>query len=71
MACKAETMDVDLASAVNKEMTAMVGEEEELRDKVKKMVSKCYRLEAYLFRVAAIKLSSKTTCCCHCNQVKD
>uniref|UniRef100_A0A673B4N0 [histone H3]-trimethyl-L-lysine(4) demethylase n=1 Tax=Sphaeramia orbicularis TaxID=375764 RepID=A0A673B4N0_9TELE len=38
MACKADTMDVDLASVVNKEMTAMVEEEEELRDKVKKMV---------------------------------
>uniref|UniRef100_A0A3B4THE0 [histone H3]-trimethyl-L-lysine(4) demethylase n=1 Tax=Seriola dumerili TaxID=41447 RepID=A0A3B4THE0_SERDU len=37
MACKADTMDVDLASAVQKEMTVMVQEEEELREKINKM----------------------------------
>ncbi|XP_035518499.1 lysine (K)-specific demethylase 5Ba [Morone saxatilis] len=37
MACKAETMDVDLAAAVQKEMTIMVYEEEKLREKIKKM----------------------------------
>lgn len=39
MACKADTMDVDLASAVQKEMTIMVQEEEELRQKINKLVS--------------------------------
>lgn len=38
MVCKADTIDVDLASAVLKEMIAMVKEEEELREKIKKMV---------------------------------
>uniref|UniRef100_A0A8D3CA95 [histone H3]-trimethyl-L-lysine(4) demethylase n=1 Tax=Scophthalmus maximus TaxID=52904 RepID=A0A8D3CA95_SCOMX len=37
MACKADTMDVDLASAVQKEMTIMVQEEEELRRKINKL----------------------------------
>uniref|UniRef100_A0A3B4WMY6 [histone H3]-trimethyl-L-lysine(4) demethylase n=1 Tax=Seriola lalandi dorsalis TaxID=1841481 RepID=A0A3B4WMY6_SERLL len=37
MACKADTMDVDLASAVQKEMTIMVQEEEKLREKINKM----------------------------------
>ncbi|XP_060898722.1 lysine (K)-specific demethylase 5Ba [Labrus mixtus] len=37
MAYKADTMDVELASAVQKEMTVMVQEEEELREKIKKM----------------------------------
>uniref|UniRef100_A0A8C4GK47 [histone H3]-trimethyl-L-lysine(4) demethylase n=1 Tax=Dicentrarchus labrax TaxID=13489 RepID=A0A8C4GK47_DICLA len=37
MACKAETMDVDLAAAVQKEMTIMVYEEEKLRERIKKM----------------------------------
>ncbi|XP_054640536.1 lysine (K)-specific demethylase 5Ba [Dunckerocampus dactyliophorus] len=37
MACKANMMDVDLASAVHKEMAAMVQEEEELREKINKM----------------------------------
>ncbi|KAF7654696.1 hypothetical protein LDENG_00066550 [Lucifuga dentata] len=37
MATKADSMDIDLASAVLKEMNVMIQEEEELRDKVKKM----------------------------------
>ncbi|XP_010778965.1 lysine (K)-specific demethylase 5Ba isoform X2 [Notothenia coriiceps] len=37
MACKADTMDVELASAVQKEMTVMVREEEQLRGKIDKM----------------------------------
>uniref|UniRef100_A0A7N8YK11 [histone H3]-trimethyl-L-lysine(4) demethylase n=1 Tax=Mastacembelus armatus TaxID=205130 RepID=A0A7N8YK11_9TELE len=37
MACKADTMDVDLASAIHKDMTTMIQEEEELRQKTKKM----------------------------------
>ncbi|XP_071351633.1 lysine (K)-specific demethylase 5Ba isoform X2 [Trachinotus anak] len=37
MACKADTMDVDLAAAVQKEMTIMIREEEELREKINKM----------------------------------
>lgn len=38
MADKADTMDVDLASAVQKEMTDMVQEEEQLREKINKLV---------------------------------
>uniref|UniRef100_A0A668AGA5 [histone H3]-trimethyl-L-lysine(4) demethylase n=1 Tax=Myripristis murdjan TaxID=586833 RepID=A0A668AGA5_9TELE len=37
MALKADAMDVDLASAVHKDMTVMIQEEEELRKKVNKM----------------------------------
>uniref|UniRef100_A0AAQ4NXS3 [histone H3]-trimethyl-L-lysine(4) demethylase n=1 Tax=Gasterosteus aculeatus aculeatus TaxID=481459 RepID=A0AAQ4NXS3_GASAC len=37
MADKADTMDVDLASAVQKEMTDMVQEEEQLREKINKL----------------------------------
>uniref|UniRef100_A0A672JJ40 [histone H3]-trimethyl-L-lysine(4) demethylase n=1 Tax=Salarias fasciatus TaxID=181472 RepID=A0A672JJ40_SALFA len=37
MACKAELIDVDLASVVQKEMTVMVQEEKKLRDKISKM----------------------------------
>uniref|UniRef100_A0A3B4AC24 [histone H3]-trimethyl-L-lysine(4) demethylase n=1 Tax=Periophthalmus magnuspinnatus TaxID=409849 RepID=A0A3B4AC24_9GOBI len=37
MASKAETLDVVLASAVHKDMVLMIREEQELRDKVKKM----------------------------------
>ncbi|KAM9859813.1 lysine (K)-specific demethylase 5Ba isoform 2-T2 [Aulostomus maculatus] len=37
MACKADTMDMDLAAAVQKEMTSMIEEEEELRKKISKM----------------------------------
>ncbi|XP_040907391.1 lysine-specific demethylase 5B-B [Toxotes jaculatrix] len=37
MASKADTLDVVLASAVHKDMVAMIQEEQELRDKVKKM----------------------------------
>ncbi|XP_061146653.1 lysine (K)-specific demethylase 5Ba isoform X1 [Syngnathus typhle] len=37
MAFKAETVDVELASAVHKEMAAMIQEEEELREKTNKM----------------------------------
>lgn len=44
MAGKADTMDVELASAVQKEMVLMLQEEEELRQKVKKMVSSYYTL---------------------------
>lgn len=40
MACKADTMDVELASAVQKEMTSMIQEEEELREKINKMVKR-------------------------------
>lgn len=39
MAFKADTMDVDLASILQKEMTNMIKEEEELRESIKKMVS--------------------------------
>ncbi|XP_077386911.1 lysine (K)-specific demethylase 5Ba [Festucalex cinctus] len=37
MAFKAQTLDVELASAVYKEMVAMIQEEEELREKINKM----------------------------------
>uniref|UniRef100_A0A4W6FWU7 [histone H3]-trimethyl-L-lysine(4) demethylase n=1 Tax=Lates calcarifer TaxID=8187 RepID=A0A4W6FWU7_LATCA len=37
MACKADMMDVDLASSVHKDMTIMIKEEEELRLKIIKM----------------------------------
>ncbi|XP_061920283.1 lysine-specific demethylase 5B-B-like isoform X1 [Entelurus aequoreus] len=37
MACKAKRLDVDLACAVQKEMVAMVKEEEELEEKINKM----------------------------------
>lgn len=40
MAMKAETLDVVLASAVHKDMVAMIQEEERLREKVKKLVRK-------------------------------
>lgn len=39
MALKADTMSVDLASEVQKDMTIMVREEEKLRHKINKMVS--------------------------------
>lgn len=39
MAFKADTLDVELASAVHKEMDAMLQEEEELREKIDKMVT--------------------------------
>lgn len=39
MAAKADYMDVDLASAVEKDMSTMVQEEEELREKIIKLVS--------------------------------
>lgn len=42
MAIKADTMSVDLASAVQKDMTVMVQEEEKLRQKINKMVSSSY-----------------------------
>ena len=38
MAYKADTMEVELASAVQKEMTVMVKEEEQLREQINKMV---------------------------------
>lgn len=38
MAFKADMMDVELASAVQKEMTAMVHEEKGLRERINKMV---------------------------------
>lgn len=38
MALKAETLSVVLASAVHKDMVTMIREEQELREKVKKMV---------------------------------
>lgn len=40
MAMKAETLDIVLASAVHKDMVAMIQEEESLREKVKKLVRK-------------------------------
>lgn len=44
MASKADTMDVDLAAAVQKEMAIMVQEEEQLREKINKMVGSSYLL---------------------------
>lgn len=38
MALKAETLDVVLASAVHKDMVAMIQDEENLRESVKKLV---------------------------------
>lgn len=38
MASKADTLDVVLASAVHKDMVAMIRDEQNMRDKVKKMV---------------------------------
>lgn len=38
MAMKAETLDVVLASAVHKDMVAMIQDEENLRETVKKLV---------------------------------
>lgn len=38
MACKADMLDFDLASAVQKDMTIMIQEEEDLRERTKKMV---------------------------------
>lgn len=40
MAMKAEKLDVVLASAVHKDMVAMIEEERNLRDKAKKMVGR-------------------------------
>jgi hypothetical protein len=40
MAAKADHMEVELASAVQKEMAVMIQEEEELRGKVNAMVSR-------------------------------
>uniref|UniRef100_A0A3Q1JVE1 [histone H3]-trimethyl-L-lysine(4) demethylase n=1 Tax=Anabas testudineus TaxID=64144 RepID=A0A3Q1JVE1_ANATE len=37
MACKADMLDFDLASAVQKDMTIMIQEEEDLRERTKKM----------------------------------
>lgn len=42
MASKADTMDVDLAAAVQKEMIVMVQEEENLREKINKMVKSSF-----------------------------
>lgn len=39
MACKAGTLDVVLASAVQKDMAIMIREERELRENIRKMVS--------------------------------
>lgn len=44
MASKADTMDVDLAAAVQKEMAIMVQDEEQLREKINKMVGSSYLL---------------------------
>lgn len=52
MAYKADTMDVELASAVQKEMAVMVQEEQRLREKINKMVrSSCLKdlLSLFLF----------------------
>lgn len=39
MAFRADMLDVDLSTAVHKDMAIMIQEEEDLRQKVKKMVS--------------------------------
>jgi len=39
MALKADSMDVDLASAVQEDMTSMLKEERALREKINRMVS--------------------------------
>lgn len=39
MASKAENMEVELASSVQKEMAVMIQEEEQLREKINAMVS--------------------------------
>lgn len=41
MAAKAESMDMDMAAIVQKEIIAMVQEEEELRGKIDKLVGRC------------------------------
>lgn len=41
MASKAETLDVVLASAVHKDMVAMIQDEDKMREKVKAMVGEC------------------------------
>lgn len=41
MASKADRLDVVLASAVHKDMVAMIREEQQLREKIKKMVGRC------------------------------
>lgn len=44
MACKADMLDFDLASAVQKDINIMIQEEEDLRQKSKKMVSNsCFK----------------------------
>lgn len=60
IACRADILDVDLAAAVHKDMTIMIQEEEDLRQKVKKMVSTsclknwslffCFVFMLYVFR---------------------
>lgn len=45
MASKAETLDVVLASAVHKDMVAMVHDEDKMREKVKNMVG-CFKCKA-------------------------
>lgn len=42
IACKADMLDVELASTVQKEMVLMVQEEEKLRGKIERMVSCSY-----------------------------
>lgn len=42
IASKADAMDVDLAAAVQKEMIILVQEEENLREKINKMVRSSY-----------------------------
>lgn len=48
MASKVDTMDMEFAAVVQKEMIAMVQEEEELREKIDKMVSRSH-LESLFF----------------------
>lgn len=60
MASKAGTLDVVLASAVHKDMVAMVREEEILREKAKKMVGLCPILKTSLqhYTVYCVHVSS-------------
>uniref|UniRef100_A0A3B4Z210 [histone H3]-trimethyl-L-lysine(4) demethylase n=1 Tax=Stegastes partitus TaxID=144197 RepID=A0A3B4Z210_9TELE len=77
MALKADMMDVDLASAVQKEMTMMLREEKELREKIDRMVidyevlpdeerqcCKC-RTTCYLSGITCACSSGKMVCLYH------
>lgn len=64
MAMKAETLDVVLASAVHKDMVAMIQEEESLREKVKKLVRKINML-------CIVKFFLLHYFPCHCVKLED